>query len=172
MEAPGWLTATVIVSRTLTLEPLRVDHAEVLAPLLDDIDIHEFIGGTPATLTQVRERFTRQVVGHSAAGDEGWLNWVVLRADTGEPVGTVQATLTEVEGETVAELAWVIASPHQRQGYAREAATALAAWLLTEGVSELVAHVHPDHDASAAVARGLGMLPTDTITDGEVRWAR
>ena len=34
-------------SERLVLEPLRVEHAEELAPLLDDPRLHEFIGGDP-----------------------------------------------------------------------------------------------------------------------------
>jgi RimJ/RimL family protein N-acetyltransferase len=126
-----------------------------------------FIGGRPATEAERRERYTRQVAGHSSDGSEAWLNWVVRRRDGGELVGTVQAT---VSGST-AELAWVVAVAHQGRGYAREAATAVQTWLRTTGVSEFLAHIHPDHAASAGVARALGLAPTDTVVDGEIRWA-
>ena len=126
-----------------------------------------FIGGRPATEAELRERYTRQVAGHSSDGSEAWLNWVVRRRDGGELVGTVQAT---VSGST-AELAWVVAVAHQGRGYAREAATAVQTWLRTTGVSEFLAHIHPDHAASAGVARALGLAPTDTVVDGEIRWA-
>jgi hypothetical protein len=33
------------------------------------------------------------------------------------------------------------------------------------------AHIHPDHVASIGVARTLGLSPTSTVVDGEVRWA-
>ena len=38
------------------------------------------------------------------------------------------------------------------------------------GVEVVVAHVHPQHHASIAVARAIGLAPTGTIVDGEVRW--
>lgn len=42
---------------------------------------------------------------------------------------------------------------------------------LTAGqVDTLVAHIHPDHHASAAVATALGLTPTDLWYDGERRW--
>ena len=31
--------------------------------------------------------------------------------------------------------------------------------------------IHPEHEASQRIARHLGMEPTDTVVDGEVRWA-
>lgn len=36
----------------------------------------------------------------------------------------------------------------------------------------VIAHIHPDHLASAAVARAAGLAPTAEMQDGEVRWRR
>jgi RimJ/RimL family protein N-acetyltransferase len=83
-----------------------------------------------------------------------------------EAVGTLQAT---VSGRT-AELAWVIATSHQGEGLATEAATAVRDVLRAAGVATFVAHVHPDHAASAAIARRLGLRPTQARDDGEIRW--
>lgn len=48
----------------------------------------------------------------------------------------------------------------------------LAAHLASAGgVRELVAHIHPDHAASAAVAVAAGLGPTEEWEDGERRWA-
>jgi RimJ/RimL family protein N-acetyltransferase len=150
----------------LDLEPLRVDHAAEAAAALSDARLHTFIGGEPATEDELRDRYSRQVAGHSPDGGETWLNWMLRRRDTGELVGTVQATVT---GST-ADLAWVVAVPHQGQGYAREAALAIRTELLRTGVVTFTAHIHPDHSASAGIARALGMTPTDAVVDGETRW--
>jgi len=160
---------------SLVLEPLRISHADEMAPLLNDRALHTFIGGSPDTLEQLSERYARQVRGRSPDGSEQWLNWIVRRTDTGEAVGTVQATVAKVartasEDQRTAEVAWVIARPHQRRGYAREAAQLMATWLRRNGVGVLIAHIHPEHVASATVARSLGLAPTDVIVDGEVRW--
>lgn len=170
VKPTDWPAAAPIDSHRLRLEPLRVDHADLLAPVLDDPALHEFTGGGPATVPQLRDRFARQVVGHSPSGEEGWLNWVAHRTDSGAPVGTMQATVTLEQGRKVAEVAWVVATAHQRRGYATEAAAAMVAWLRGQGVESFRAHVHPDHVASAAVARSLGLRPTDVRVDGEVRW--
>lgn len=161
--------ATDLTSERLTLEPLHAEHAEEMAPVLDDPDLHTFIGGVPATLAELRSRYSRQSVGRSADGRQLWFNWILRRAD-GQTVGTVQATVS-AEAETLtADVAWVIGGPYQRQGYAQEAAGAMLTWLRGHGVAEIVAHVHPEHGASAAVARAIGLLPTAMIVDGEVRW--
>lgn len=161
--------AAALTSRRLALEPLRADHADEVEPVLDDPDLHTFIGGKPATLAELRSRYSRQAVGRSADGRQLWFNWILRRTD-GQTVGTVQATVS-AEAETLsADVAWVIGGAYQRQGYAQEAARAMLTWLRENGVAEIVAHVHPEHGASAAVARALGLTPTATIVDGEVRW--
>ena len=150
----------------LDLEPLRVEHAAEAAVAFSDARLHTFVGGEPATEDELRDRYARQVIGHSPDGSETWLNWMLRRRDTGELVGTVQATVT---GST-ADLAWVVAVPHQGRGLAREAALAVRAELAGAAVRTFTAHIHPDHGASAGVARALGLEPTDVVVDGEVRW--
>src|SRR3954471_9576598 len=132
----------------LHLEPLAVSHAAEAARAFADARLHPFTGGAPADEEALRDRYTRQVAGHSPDGTQTWLNWMLRRPDTAELVGTVQAT---VSGET-AELAWVVAVPHQGHGFAVEAAQAMAGWLRGSGVRRFVAHIHPDHAASAGVA--------------------
>lgn len=163
------LDVQTLATERLSCEPLRPEHADVMQPLLDDPDLHTFIGGRPATLAQLRDRYARMSAGRSADNSQQWLNWVLRRRDTGDLVGTVQATIS-VDGVLTAEVAWVIVSAAQGRGYATEAATALAAALRANGVDSVIAHVHPDHAASNAVARAIGLAPTDTMVDGERRW--
>ncbi|MGC5331560.1 GNAT family N-acetyltransferase [Micromonospora sp. DT62] len=170
MGERDWPVAEAVDTERLLLEPLRVDHAEELAPLLDDPALHEYIGGSPATPEQLRERYRRQTAGRSPDGREGWLNWVVRHRDSGDAVGTVQATVRLDGDRPVAELAWVVLTPHQGRGYAGEAAAGLVGWLAERDIRALVAHVHPDHRASARVAERLGLRATDERADGEVRW--
>ena len=157
-------------SARLDLEPLQVEHAEEMAALLDDVGLHAYTGGEPASLADLRERYRRQATGRSPDGKQRWLNWVVRRRVDKRAIGTVQATVTREAGGSVAEVAWVIATPYQAQGYAREAAGTMVAWLRKQGVGAVVAHVHPDHHASQRVACALGLTATSTVVDGEIRW--
>ena len=158
-----------LTSPRLVLEPLRAEHADEMAPVLADPQLHTFIGGEPATPDQLRTRYSHQAVGHSTDNTQLWFNWILRREDE-QAVGTVQATVTESPRGLSAEVAWVIGSAFQRRGYAREAAQAMVAWLREHGVGEVTAHIHPEHEASAAVARAIGLTPTETVVDGEVRW--
>jgi RimJ/RimL family protein N-acetyltransferase len=152
------------------LEPLRIDHADELAPVLDHRAMHEFTGGRPSSVEELRARFARQVIGRSPDGDERWLNWVVRLRSTSAAVGFVQASVVQSDGETVAVLAWVIGVPYQGQGLAKEAATLMVQAISPGQGVRLRAHIHPEHRASIAVAEALGMSPTDLAVDGETRW--
>ncbi|MGK4578880.1 GNAT family N-acetyltransferase [Kitasatospora sp. HPMI-4] len=155
----------------LDLLPLRVEHAEEMAGVLGDPRLHDFTGGEPYDPQALRARYQRLTAGSPEAGVL-WLNWVLRLRDEGRLVGTVQAT---VDGST-AELAWVVGTPWQGRGYATEAARALLARLReqpfadAEPLTGVVAHIHPDHHASAAVAAALGLRPTGPRPDGEIRW--
>lgn len=166
-----WPHAELIETARLRLEPLRVEHAEEMTSVLDDQSLHEYTGGHPDTSGQLRARYARQVAGQSADGTQGWLNWIIRDRETEAVLGTVQATLYDAAGGgTSAEIAWVIASARQRQGYAKEAASGMVGWLRQRGVDVFIAHVHSGHAASIAVSRHLGLRATDVINDGEIRW--
>jgi RimJ/RimL family protein N-acetyltransferase len=166
-----WPPAPVLQTECLSLEPLRVDHAEEMAPLLDDPRLFVFTGGSPRTLDELRSRYEQQVSVWSVDRCERWMNWIVRARSGGEAVGGMQATMTLHGDAVVGELAWIIGSRHQRRGYAREAAVAVAAWLREQGAQILFADIHPEHEASMAVARALGLTPGDQILEsGEIRW--
>ena len=165
-----WPVADVIDTDRLTLEPLRSEHAAEMAPALDDVELHRYIGGRPASVDALWQRYQWQSVGRSPDGSEGWLNWVVRDRRSGTAVGTVQATLSRDDGRLAAELAWVVATAHQRRGYAAEAAAGMAGWLRGQGIEHFVAHVHPEHRASQRVAARIGLAPTGMEVEGEIRW--
>jgi RimJ/RimL family protein N-acetyltransferase len=159
----------------LALEPLRVAHAEEMAPLLADAGLYAFTGGRAPTLDELRARYARQATGRSPDGAESWLNWIVRRRGDGQAVGFVQAAIAAAPpppAPVTAVLAWVLAVRFQGQGYAREAVGGVVGWLDSVGVQRLVAYIHPAHAASMGVARALGLQPTDERVDGEVVWER
>ncbi|WP_225801385.1 GNAT family N-acetyltransferase [Streptomyces sp. NK15101] len=163
----GDFTSATVRTRRLDLVPLAVAHAGEMAGVLADPALHAFIGGAPLTAPELRARYERLVAG-SPDPAVVWCNWVVrLRAED-RLAGTVQATVTD--GGRTAEVAWVTGTDWQGRGIAREAAEGLVGLLVERGVRTVVAHVHPDHAASAAVARAAGLAPTGEEQDGEVRW--
>lgn len=162
-------TGGAITTARLLLVPARVEDADEMAALLDDERLHEYIGGRPANAAELGERYAKVVTGPPRAGEE-WLNWVVRRKDDSAAVGTVQATVRRGDAGSRAHVAWVIGVPWQGQGFASEAACALVEWLRGRGIHSVFAHIHPGHQASAAVARRAGFEPTDDVVDGETVW--
>lgn len=158
-------------SDRLTLEPLRVEHAEEMATVLSDPALYAYIGGRPEAVPELRARYARQLAGPRADRGEVWLNWVVRRRGDGQAVGTMQATVRSDADGRVAAVAWVIGRSWQGRGYAREAARATTDLLALDEIHRLEAYIHPGHLASERVAADLGMRPTKTLVDGERRWA-
>ncbi|WP_406093984.1 GNAT family N-acetyltransferase; N-acetyltransferase [Streptomyces sp. NBC_01013] len=146
--------------------PLRVAHADEMAAVLGDPALHTFTGGAPESARELRARYERQTAG-SPDPAELWWNWVLRVRDEDGLAGYVQAT---VRGSG-AEIAWVTGTQWQGRGYAKEAAGGLVAHLLGGGVVRtVIAHVHPGHTASAAVAAAAGLVRTGEWEDGEERW--
>jgi RimJ/RimL family protein N-acetyltransferase len=160
----------LISTARLDLVPLSAAHAEEMAAVLSSPSLHTFIGGEPLTPDALRTRYERLVAGYSVPSVT-WCNWVLRLRSESCLVGTVQATLTD--SQSVAEIAWVIGTPWQRRGLATEAARGLVSWLAREpSIRTVVAHIHPKHRASAAVATAAGLTPSEQSQDDEVRWHR
>lgn len=171
VATPDWPAAERIRTDRLTLEPLAVAHADAMVSVLAEPDMYAFTGGTPPTRDDLERRYRKQSAGRSPDGTQGWLNWVLRITASGALAGTVQATVDRHDDDVVAAIAWVVARREQGRGYAGEAATAMASWLRAHGVTTLTASIHPDHLASHAVARRVGLSATDEVDDdGEVLW--
>jgi len=168
VAVPFLADAERMMTERLALEPLVPAHAEEMTAVLDDPGLHTYVGGRPLSSEQLRERYERLARGLSDDGSERWFNWIVRNDHSGEAVGYVQATVALASG--IADVAWVIGSPFQGNGYASEAASAMVAWLRAGGASAVTAHIHPDNGPSQRVARAVGLVATSTIEDGEVIW--
>jgi RimJ/RimL family protein N-acetyltransferase len=160
---------TTITTPRLSLIPLRAADAEEMVAVLDDQCLHEFTGGRPATLSELRDRYTKLAAG-SPQADEVWLNWIVRLRGEMNAIGTVQVTVRVRDDQRTAYVAWVIGTAWQNRGFASEAAGALVAWLRGWGIRDVRAHIHPDHRASEQVALRAGLAPSDEIIDGERVW--
>ncbi|HSJ33885.1 MAG TPA: GNAT family N-acetyltransferase [Acidimicrobiia bacterium] len=148
----------------MVLPPLEVTDASEMVGVLSDPDLYTFTGGEPPTLDGLEDQYRHLVAGSPRPGED-WHNWILRFGEVA--VGFVQAT---VLGET-AELAWVVGLRWQQRGFASEASLAVGDWLRDQGVVRLTAHIHPEHQASMAVATRLGLRPTDEFdAEGEQKW--
>ena len=162
------IAAQPVPASRLTLVPLSAEHADEMAAVLADPDLYTFTGGSPPTRQELRARYERWAAG-SPDPAVSWCNWVIQLHSPRCLAGTVQATISTGD-EPAAEVAWVVGTPWQRRGIATEAARTLIAWLGQQSVQTVIAHIHPGHQASAAVAAAAGLSPTGQLQDGEMRW--
>lgn len=157
----------------LVLTSVTEADADAMTDVLAAPELYTFTGGEPPTTAALRARYARLAVGHSPDGAQEWVNWIARRAQDGAAVGTVQATIhaAAADGSRRADVAWVVGASWQGRGYAVEAASALVAWLRERGVTQIGAHIHPGHAASARVAQRVGLAPTGELDDeGEQIW--
>ncbi len=164
-------TTPQLTTLRLTLEPLRVDHADEMVHVLAPRELYEFYPDEPSpTLDELRARYSRQVLGRSSDGTQIWHNWIIKLRNAPQLIGFVQATVTDDR----AELAWVVGLPWQGQGYAAEAAREVRDACMRGDtgmpITGVHCHIAPDNCRSARVAMALGLQPTDILHDGEVRW--
>lgn len=151
----------------LVLTPLEVNDADEMVGVLADVALYRFTGGEPPTVEQLTRRYQRQVAGSLDPGEQ-WHNWIVRLASTNAAIGTVQATVTQGR----ADIAWLIGVAWQNRGYASEAASSMCTWLRGQGVFDLAAHIHPDHEMSGRVAIAVGLRRTPVIdAEGECVWS-
>ena len=114
----GPLEVSSIATARLVLNPLRVEDAEEMVSVLGDPALHEFTGGQPSTLAELRDRFAAWTRG-SGSRSELWLNWVVRRRTDEVAIGSMQATVMTADGLSTATVAWTIGTPWQRPGLRR-----------------------------------------------------
>ncbi|KAA5827059.1 GNAT family N-acetyltransferase [Saccharopolyspora hirsuta] len=165
----GRVGARPIRTDRLDLEPLRADHADEMSEVLGSPELYEFIGGVPLTAPELRTRYERVLAG-SPDPAISWCNWVVRLREEDRLVGAVQATISPGFPGPAAQIAWMVGVEWQKRGIAKEAARALVDWLRRVPVRGVLAHIHPDHQASAAVAAAVGLKPTADSHDGETIW--
>lgn len=151
----------------LTLDPMMASHAKLLFPILSDRRLYRFTGDEPPeSEASLESRYRYLEARKSADGSQLWLNWLVSLRASDTPIGYVQATVSELQ----ADIAWVIGSDWQGNGYASEAALAMSQCLRKNGVSTIRACINPNHLASQRVASNVGLSMSEWVCNGEDIW--
>ncbi|QIN28784.1 GNAT family N-acetyltransferase [Brevibacterium luteolum] len=151
------------------LRRLRIDDAHEMTTVLADPALYTFTGGQPPAEDDLEKRFAIKAPGRSPSGAEIWLNYIVTLGTEQLAVGYVQATIPA--DTATADVAWAIGTQWQGRGIATGAMTQFLDVLRDHRITELIAHIHPDHIASQRVAECLGMTRTSEIVDGEESWS-
>lgn len=138
----------------LILEPLQPRHAPLLFELLSDAVMYTYIPqDSPKSVEALAERYARLEVGHSADGNDIWLNFALRRLEDDSYLGTVQATVTGKR----AYVAYELGPPHWGRGFATEAVRGLIGHLFSVyGVELIRAETDTRNERSAALLKRLG----------------
>ena len=164
-------TGLPLTTSRLKLIPLEEKHADELFIILQDQSLYTFTGGRPPrSLARLRARYRLWESRRSPDGSEVWLNWG-LRLRTEHEASLIGRLQVGIAG-TSSEIAWVLGTAWQKNGYATEAAQAVVSMLVDSGVTEVRAKIHPDHRASIRLAERLGLSRTSESVEGEVVWAK
>jgi RimJ/RimL family protein N-acetyltransferase len=151
----------------LCLDPMMASHAKAMFPILADRQLYRFTGDEPPESEISLEARYRYLEGRKSPDQSQlWLNWLVRLEENDTPIGYVQATVSESH----ADIAWVIGSDWQGNGYASEAALAMVQWLGASGVTTIRACINPIHLASQRVASHAGLSKSDLVECDEDVW--
>jgi RimJ/RimL family protein N-acetyltransferase len=157
---------TPILTKRLELAPVAPSHTYALWPVLGDPALYQWIPRQPpAAPTDVEARLRR--ISQRTAPDRAdqWINWTVLRQDTGEAIGTVETT---VSPSNIVLIAYMFAPSIWRQGYATEATSAAIAALEQAGAKAFEATIDTRNAASRALAAKLGFRLIETRASDDI----
>ncbi len=151
-------TKAVLTTKRLYLDSWRVDDAEAALSIFGSREVSRWL--TPALDPVADESAMREIIAHWADddrdGDPPLGHWPVRRRDDDVLVGSI--TLRRMPPyEQDLELAWQFAPEHWGNGYATEAARAVAEWAFEMSAHELFAVTRPANERAAKLAKRLGM---------------
>src|SRR6476659_1981195 len=144
----------MVVTKRLRCEPVTPGHAEAMYPVLVDARIYTYsTEKPPASVEALRKRYLFLSAGKSPDGTEHWLNWMLLKRDTGEPIGFFQATVRPAR----CSIAYILNPRFWRNGFAREASCAIIAHLFERyAMPSVVAEINPLNEPSIRLVKRLG----------------
>lgn len=152
-EAP--FTTTILTTARLRLEPFDHSHGEQLHEMNSDPDVMRFITGRPQTLDETRESIVRV---RKRWAEWGYSWWSIFELATGRIIGAGCIQHLGGDAANPLEVGYRLRKDKWRQGFASEAARAMATFAFeTLDATLLTAICDPDNEASSNVMKRLGM---------------
>jgi RimJ/RimL family protein N-acetyltransferase len=153
------------LTERLQIEPLESRHASELHAVLSDPEIYRFIPQEPPSLDQLEKRYKYLERRTSPDGTVQWLNWALRQRETGNLIGTIQATVLP---DKTAMIAYELGPGYWGQGYATEALKwLLDSWKETGEVNSTRAYVDTRNKPSIRLLERLGFERIDAIKDAD-----
>jgi len=146
---------TLLHTARLRLEPFADEHLDQLHAMNSDPAVMRYITGRPETLEETRASIER-VKARWAEWGYSW--WSIFERASGELIGAGTIQHLGRDAANPLEIGWRLRQDKWRQGFASEAAQAMAAFAFeTLNAPDLSAVCDPDNQASAQVMLRLGM---------------
>ncbi|MBT9501758.1 MAG: GNAT family N-acetyltransferase [Burkholderiaceae bacterium] len=146
---------TVLATPRLRLEPITDQHLLGLHTINGDPEVMHYITGKAETLDETQAMVDR-VKARWAEWGFSW--WAFVDLASGEVIGTGCIQYLARDMANPLEIGWRLRRDRQGQGYASEAARAMAAFAFeTVRTALLLAVCNPANTASSRVMERLGM---------------
>ena len=133
--------------------------------LLNDLEPLGAIMANPVVMRYYREPFTPErtrgwiVAQQTSYREHGFGLWAVVHRESATFLGQAGLRSQDVDGVSEVELGYMLDEPAWRQGFGKEAATAVLDHAFRAlGIPRVVAIVHPKNTASRRTAESAGML--------------
>ncbi len=147
--------ATILTTARLRLEPFADSHLDELQEMNGDPEVMRFITGRPQTLEETREGIERV---KKRWAELGYAWWSFFEIGTGRIIGAGCIQHLGNDAANPLELGYRLRSDKWHQGFATEAARAMAAFAFDMlDAKELTAICDPENVASSKVMQRLGM---------------
>jgi RimJ/RimL family protein N-acetyltransferase len=149
----------ILETARLALREMSPDDLDFVAAMLADPEVMRYYPRCYSReeslgwIERQRKRYARH--GHGL--------WLAVEKNTGQPIGQVGLLIQNIRGQEEKEVAYLVHRPHQRQGFALEAASACLDYAFERFNRDRVfALIRPENLPSRGVAEKLGMTPEPT----------
>lgn len=154
----------ILQTERLILREMTTDDFDALYKVLADTDIMKHY---PYTFDekQVRGWIDKNISRYNVFG---FGLWAVCLKDSGEMIGDCGLTIQNINGNFCPEIGYHVRRDMHRNGYAKEAASAVCGWAFENTpFNRLYSYMKKENIPSAATAKSIGMTFDYEYTDGE-----
>ena len=150
------MSTIILETKRLSFRRLVMDDFDPLFALYSDKEMREYYPEGTLTAEETKEELEWFLNGHPRHPELGL--WATIHKETNQFIGRCGLLPWTLEGRDEVEVAYMIDKKYWRQGLGTEAALAILHYGFDVlGLSRLICMVDPKNDASAKVARNIGM---------------
>jgi RimJ/RimL family protein N-acetyltransferase len=146
----------ILETPRLVLRHQVLEDLDDLFAIYSDPDVIRYIPDAPRSYAETREELEWHMHGHPRHPELGL--WATIHKETGKFIGRCGLLPWTLDGRDEVEVAYLLSKAYWGQGLATEAAQAIASYAFEKlQLARLVCLVVPGNEASASVAKKLGM---------------